>query len=97
MATNGTSIEKESLILSTVKRLQNISQEDLSAALKDKATLALLDYFGAIAAGLEAPWAPALVKYAQSRSGLNEAHVWGLQKDVSVETAAFVNSALAHR
>ena len=94
MAANGT--HQESLIRKTVKRLQQISKNELSSQLREKATLAILDYFGAVASGLQAPWAPYLVKYASVRSGMNEAHVWGLQKDVSVETAAFVNAALAH-
>jgi hypothetical protein len=94
MAANGT--HQESLIRKTVKRLQQISKNTLSSQLREKATLAILDYFGAVASGLQAPWAPHLVKYASVRSGMNEAHVWGLQKDVSVETAAFVNAALAH-
>ena len=99
MATNGASngSADSSLIRLTVNRLQTISQSEISIELEDKATLAILDYFGAIASGLQAPWAPHLVKYADSRAGMNEAHVWGLQKDVPVETAAFVNSALAHR
>lgn len=94
MAPNGT--HEESLIRQTVKRLHRISKDELPSKLRDKATVAILDYFGAVASGLQAPWAPHLVKYASSRSGTPEAHVWGLQKDVSVETAAFVNSALAH-
>lgn len=94
-ASNGTG--GESLIRLTVRRLQKISTSELSLELGDKAALALIDYFGAIASGLQAPWAPHLVKYAKSRSRMSEAHVWGLQKDVAVETAAFVNSALAHR
>ena len=94
-ASNGTG--GESLIRLTVRRLQKISRSELSLELREKATLALIDYFGAIASGLQSPWAPSLVKYAKSRSGVNEAHVWGLQKDVTVETAALVNSALAHR
>lgn len=95
MATNGAS-HGDSLIRQTVKRLKAISITELSPQLREKATLAILDYFGAVASGLQAPWAPHLVKYANSRKGISEAHVWGLQKDVSVETAAFVNSALAH-
>jgi 2-methylcitrate dehydratase PrpD len=74
-----------------------MSKDEISTELRDKATLAILDYLGAIASGLQAPWAQHLVKYAKSRAGRNEAHVWGLQRDVPVETAAFVNSALAHR
>lgn len=95
MDSNGA--REESLIRLTVKRLQKISTTELSSELRQKATLALLDYFGAIASGLQAPWAPHLVKYSESRSGMSESHAWGLQKNVSVETAAFVNSAMAHR
>ena len=99
MATNGASngAKSESLIRLTVRRLRKISTNDLSSELSDKAVVALIDYFGAIASGLQAPWAPHLIRYAKIRSGMSEAHVWGLQKDVAVETAAFVNSALAHR
>ena len=99
MATNRASdgVGDGSLIRLTAKRLQRFSKDEISTELRDKATLAILDYFGAIASGLQAPWAQHLVKYAKSRAGTSEAHVWGLQKDVPVETAAFVNSALAHR
>ena len=99
MVTNGAFNDTggESLIRLTARRLKKISTSELSSELSEKAALALIDYFGAIASGLQAPWAPHLVKYVKTRSGMSEAHVWGLQKDVTVETAAFVNSALAHR
>lgn len=100
MATNGIKNDspRDSLIRATVKRLQRLSDNALPSELKDKTELAIIDYFGAIASGLQAPWAYSVIKYAKSRSrGVNEAHAWGLNEDIAVETAAFVNATLAHR
>lgn len=98
MSTNGTSENvKESLISLAAQRVRHISESDVSPQLKEKVSLAILDYLGAVASGLQAPWAGQLIKYARSRQGAPEAHVWGLQENISAETAAFVNAALAHR
>ena len=94
-ASNGSS--GESLIRKAARRLRHISENDVTPELREKAGFALLDYFGAIATGLQAPWASHLVKYARSRRGVCEAHAWGLQEDIAAETAAFTNAALAHR
>lgn len=86
-----------SLTHQAAQRLQKIATNDVPQHLKQKASLALLDYLGAIASGLQAPWAPQVCKYARTRKGIREAHAWGVQQDVSAETAAFVNATLAHR
>ena len=88
---------KETLTRLAARRLRQIADNGLSPQLRQKAQLAILDYLGAVASGLQAPWAPSVVKYAQSRRGARESHAWGLQEEVSAETAAFVNATLAHR
>ena len=93
---NGTkaSPNDDSLIRLAARRLNSI---DVTAQLKDKTVQALLDYIGAVACGLKAPWATQAVRYAQCQRGIGEAHAWGLQQDVSAKTAAYVNALLAHR
>lgn len=86
-----------SLIRLTVPRLQAIATQDVPSELSQKATLAILDYLGATASGLQAPWAPQIQKYARSRKGAPEAHSWASEENVSAESAAFVNAFLAHR
>lgn len=91
---NGTDgSQDESLIRLAARRLRKIN---ITRELKEKTVLALLDYLGAIASGLKAPWAENVIKYARSQQGIPEAHAWGLQEDASVKTAAFVNAFLAH-
>lgn len=98
MSTNGTSKDShETLIRLAVSRLRTISEGEISSKVREKTTLAILDYLGAIAAGLQAPWASQAIKYARSQKGLPEAHAWGLQEDASVKTAAYINALLAHR
>ena len=99
MSTNetSTSADKVSLLRLAARRLRQITQGEIPQRLNEKARLAVLDYLGAIASGLQAPWAPQVVRYARRRGGVREAHTWGLQEDVSAETAAFVNATLAHR
>ena len=98
MSTNGT-MEQASgtLTRTTARRLQQASTTEVPQKLKEKVNLAVLDYLGAIASGLQSPWSSQVIKYARSRKGAQEAHAWGLQDDISAETAAFVNSLLAHR
>lgn len=84
----------DSLIRLAARRLQTIQ---VTAELKEKTLLAILDYLGAVASGLKAPWAPNAVRYVGSKRSMAEAHVWGLQQDVSAKTAAYVNALLAHR
>lgn len=99
MTTNGVQQKglQQPLARLAAKRLQRIAAQDIPPALREKVSLAVLDYLGAVASGLQSPWAPQVCKYAQSRPGAAEAHAWGLQKDISAETAAFVNATLAHR
>ena len=99
MSSNGVKIgtSEQSLIRQAVRRLRHISEDGVAPQLREKVALTLLDYFGAISSGLQAPWATQLVKYARGRKGAHEAHAWGLQEDRSAETAAFINAALAHR
>ena len=99
MSSNGTtnSAGQDSLTRLAVKRLHWISTCEIPRELGEKVSLAVLDYLGAVASGLESPWAPQICQYARSRKGRPESHAWGLQKNISAETAAFVNATLAHR
>ncbi|KAK5168295.1 uncharacterized protein LTR77_006864 [Saxophila tyrrhenica] len=93
---NGTSSRNDTLIRLTAARLKKISTTEVSPQLKEKTTLAILDYLGAVASGLKAPWASQAIKYGRSQQGVREAHAWGLQEDASAKTAAYVNALLAH-
>lgn len=98
MSTNGTSPDNhETLIRLAVARLKQIAEGEISSKLREKTTLAILDYLGAIASGLQAPWASQAIAYARSQKGVPEAHAWGLQEDASAKTAAYINALLAHR
>lgn len=77
------------------RRLYTIATEPISPKLKEKATLAILDYLSSVAAGLQAPWAPNVAKYAESRGG-GTSFNWATRQNVSAETAAFCNALLAH-
>lgn len=85
-----------SLTYQAAQRLQKIASGDVPQSLKDKASLALLDYLGAIASGLQAPWAKSVCQFARTRKSASEAHAWGIQQDISAEAAAWVNATLAH-
>ena len=93
--TNG-SLAEASLTRLTAQRLHVIATTELSAEVRDKVSLAIVDYLGAVGSGLEAPWASSVIQYAKSRKGASEAHAWGLNEDVPAETAAFVNATFAH-
>ncbi|KAJ9610250.1 hypothetical protein H2200_005027 [Cladophialophora chaetospira] len=96
MATNGESKHSPSLTRLTARRLHQIATEELSQELYDKAIFCIIDWFGAVHTGLLLPWKDALVKYAKLNRGTQEAYAWGIQQQVSAETAAFVNATLAH-
>ena len=82
--------------------LHSIRDTELPEAVQHKAILCLIDYLGALCAGLSVPWASALLSYARSQPSLavshggGAAHVLGLEKPVSAEVAAFTNAAVAH-
>lgn len=78
-------------------RARHVAKADLPEKARTKVSIAVLDYFGAIACGLQSPWADSLRKYAERRRGPPEAWSWLLRDNVSVETAALTNAALAHR
>ncbi|KAF2104487.1 2-methylcitrate dehydratase PrpD [Rhizodiscina lignyota] len=98
MSTNGATnaTGQDSLTRLTARRLRQIASNNVPTHLKEKAALAVLDYLGAVASGFQAPWAPQVVQYARKRKGVPESYAWGLGEDTSAETAAFVNSVLAH-
>lgn len=78
-------------------RVRLIAKGTIPERIRTKVSLALLDYFSAVACGLQSPWAESLKKYAERRRGPAEAWSWLLRDNVSVETAALTNAALAHR
>lgn len=77
------------------RRLEQIAKEPISQELKEKATVAILDYLSSIAAGLQAPWAPDVATYAKAKAG-DSSYTWATGENVSAETAAFCNALLAH-
>ena len=94
---HGRDAKSPSLIKQAVHRLQRIANIPLSDEVKQKTSLALLDYLGAIACGLEAPWASQICAYGRMRNSTPESHAWGINDNVSSNRAAFVNATLAHR
>ena len=82
-------------------RLQQLHDKPLPEHVEKQAILCLLDYLGALVSGLSAPWAPALLSYAQAHaiplgSVQGTAHVISMERLVSAEIAAFTNAAIAH-
>lgn len=93
--TMGSLSEKISLTRHCARRLARIGSQPVSPQLKEKATLAILDYLSSIAAGLQAPWAPDVAKYAKMKSG-GSSFTWATSGNVNAESAAFCNALLAH-
>lgn len=85
------------LLRQAAARARHIAKYDVPETIRTKVSLAILDYYCAIACGLQSPWAESLRKYAEQRRGSPEAWSWLLRDRVSVETAALTNAALAHR
>lgn len=85
------------LLRQAAARARHIAKYDVPEKIRTKVSLAILDYYCAIACGLQSPWAQSLRKYAERRRGSPEAWSWLLKDKVSVETAALTNAALAHR
>ena len=94
--TTANGLQKETLSRLAAQRLRKIATTDITPQLREKVSLAILDYLGAVASGLQSPWAPQMFKYAQARPGTSEAHAWGSKVNTSADTAAFVNATLAH-
>lgn len=84
------------LIRQLAARCRHTAKGELAEKTWTKVSLALLDYFSAVACGLQSPLTESLRKYADHRRGKAEAWCWVLKDYVSVETAAFANAALAH-
>ena len=78
------------------RRLRTIATVPIPSDLSAKVSLTIIDYLGAIASGLQAPWSSSVIAYAKARRGNPEAHVWGLNADSTAEVAAFVNATLGH-
>ena len=78
------------------RRLHTIATTPIPRHLSNKVTLAITDYLGAVASGLQAPWSPSVIAYAKARRGNPEAHAWGINADITAEVAAFVNATLGH-
>ncbi|ETN46156.1 uncharacterized protein HMPREF1541_00340 [Cyphellophora europaea CBS 101466] len=91
----GSTAENSPLTRLCARRLHRIATEPLKPELKEKAILALLDYLSSVSAGLQAPWAPQVTKYAKAR-GTGTSFTWATKDNVSAETAAFCNALLAH-
>jgi 2-methylcitrate dehydratase PrpD len=77
------------------RRAHKIATSPLRSELQEKATLAIVDYFSSIAAGLQAPWAPSIGAYARSKP-TGPCYTWASKSSVEAETAAFCNGFLGH-
>ena len=81
------------------RRLRKLVTTPVTPELKEKASLAILDYLSSISAGLQAPWTSDVEKYAKAKdNGHNrgEAFTGALDHQVDAHTAAFCNTLLAH-
>jgi 2-methylcitrate dehydratase PrpD len=92
----GKLIETPSLTQLAAQRLKNVAESDISPKVRRKAWCCLLDHIGACIQGLQAPWAIALLNYAERNRGVPQAYQWGLPFKVNAETAAFTNGAIGH-
>lgn len=97
MSTSNYKENGPSLTRLAAARARHIAKSEIPEKLRTKVSLAILDYFSAISCGLQSPWAESLRKYAEKRRGVPEAWSFLLRDNVSVETAALTNAALAHR
>jgi 2-methylcitrate dehydratase PrpD len=97
MTTNGHSTAKPTLTRLAARRINEIATGQIPDEVYRKASYCLIDYLGAVHSGLLLPWKDALLKYAKLNAGKSEAYAWGVNGEVSAETAAFVNATLAHR
>jgi 2-methylcitrate dehydratase PrpD len=97
MTTNGHTNAKPTLTRLAARRIHEIATAQISEEVYRKASYCLIDYLGAVHSGLLLPWKDALLKYAKLNSGRPEAYAWGVNGEVSAETAAFMNATLAHR
>jgi 2-methylcitrate dehydratase PrpD len=77
------------------RRITQIANNPLEPRLKEKATLAILDYLSSVSAGLHAPWAGDVAKYASARDS-GPCFTFAGKNNVTAESAAFCNALLAH-
>jgi hypothetical protein len=87
----------QSLTRLAARRLEQISSGQLSAEVKEKASLCLLDFLGACQSGLGGDLGEPLLKYAALNAGKPEAFAFGTDKLICAETAAFVHAVLVNR
>ncbi len=85
-----------SLARRTAQFALELRREAFSLELRDKVALCLLDYLSCCIRSLEMPWAPALLRYLESRPSRPEAFQWGLSQAISAGDAAFGNGVLGH-
>ncbi|KAK4938497.1 hypothetical protein LTR10_021029 [Elasticomyces elasticus] len=87
---------RQTLTRLAAKRLKQISSGELSADVREKVSLCLLDFLGACQAGLGGELGEPLLKYAELHVGKPETFVFGSDKAMCAETAAFVHAALSN-
>jgi 2-methylcitrate dehydratase PrpD len=88
---------KPSLLYLAASRLKIISHGQLSAEVRQKASLCLIDFLGAAQIGLQSPLARSILEFTVLHDGKPEAYVFGGDSAICAETAAFANTILAHR
>ncbi|KIW33121.1 uncharacterized protein PV07_04612 [Cladophialophora immunda] len=88
--------KKQTLTRLAARRLKQISSGELSTEVREKVSLCLLDFLGACQAGLGGELGVPLLKYAELHAGKPEAFVFGSDKAMSAETAAFIHAALSN-
>jgi 2-methylcitrate dehydratase PrpD len=89
-------MHKQSLAYLAARRLKQICAGQFSSEVREKASLCLLDFLGAAQSGLSDQLSLSILTYSDLHAGKPEAYVFGRDEAVCAETAAFVNTVLAH-
>ncbi|RFU24889.1 hypothetical protein B7463_g11448, partial [Scytalidium lignicola] len=89
-------MKKQTLTYLAVERLKQISAGDFSSEVREKALSCLLDFLGAAQSGLLTQLSNSILKYAELHADKPEAYVFGSDRAMCAETAAFTNTVLAH-
>jgi len=69
---------------------------DISSDVMEITKIFILDTFGTALAGSSAPGSKGVVEMLKAQGGSKDAHIWTYGYEVPLESAAFINSVMAH-
>jgi len=96
LSDRATNEAEPSLARRTARFALSLRSETFPAEIREKVGLCLLDYLSCCIGALKMPWAPALMRYLESRPSRPESFQWGLANAISAGDAAFGNGVLGH-